>query len=237
MKAIYDRRDRLHLSGEALQLVKVYYQQFIHSGAQLSDADKAKLRAINTREATLSTKFEHQLLAGTKAAALVVDNVKQLDGLSASEIAAAANDAKNRKLAGKWVLPLQNTTQQPALQSLADRDTREKLFNQRWTATEKGDANDTRATIAEIAQLRAQKAKLLGYPSYAAYTLYDQMAEDAGRGGDIPQASGARDGGTGTARSGRCAGGDRQVRREIPAEALGLGSLRATDPQGALRSG
>jgi peptidyl-dipeptidase Dcp len=177
VKAIYDQRDTLRLSGEALQLVKVYYQQFIHSGAQLSDPDKAKLRAINTRESTLSTQFEHRLLAGTKAGALVVDNVKQLDGLSTSEIAAAANDATGRKLAGKWVLPLQDTTLQPALVSLTDRATREKLFNRRWTATEKGDANDTRATIAEIAQLRAQKAKLLGYSSYAAYALTDQMAE------------------------------------------------------------
>ncbi len=177
VKAVYDQRDKLKLSGEALQLVKVAYQEFIHSGAQLSDADKAKLRAINTREAALSTKFEHQLLAATKAGALVVDDVKQLDGLSAADIAAAANDAKNRKLAGKWVLPLQNTTQQPALLSLSDRAVRERLFNQRWTATEKGDANDTRATIAEMAQLRAQKAKLLGYSSYAAYKLYDQMAE------------------------------------------------------------
>ncbi len=177
VKAVYGQRDRLHLNGEALQLVKVYYQQFIHSGAQLSDADKAKLRAINTRESTLETQFEHRLLAGTKAGALVVDNVKQLDGLSAEKIAAAANDAKGRKLTGKWVIPLQNTTLQPDLLSLNDRAVREKLFNQRWTATEKGDANDTRATISEIAQLRARKAALLGYPNYAAYTLFDQMAE------------------------------------------------------------
>ena len=83
VKAIYDQRDQLHLSAEALQLVKVYYQQFVHSGALLSSADQAKLRAINTRESGLETKFEHQLLAATKAGALVVDDVKQLDGLSA----------------------------------------------------------------------------------------------------------------------------------------------------------
>lgn len=177
VKAIYDRRDQLHLGAEALQLLKVTYRQFIHSGAQLPDAGKARLRTINTRESTLETQFEHRLLAASKAGALVVDNVKLLDGLSAPEIAAAAKDAKDRKLPGKWVIPLQNTTLQPALASLGDRAIREKLFNQRWTATEKGDANDTRATIAEIAQLRAQKAKLLGYSSYAAYTLYDQMAQ------------------------------------------------------------
>ena len=177
VKAIYDRRDSLHLTAEALELVKVYYQQFIHSGAQLPDADKAKLRAINARESALETKFEHQLMAATKAGALVVGDVKELDGLSAADIAAAASDAKNRKLAGKWVIPLQNTTLQPDLLSLNDRATREKLFNLRWTATERGDANDTRATISEIAQLRAQKAKLLGYANYAAYTLFDQMAD------------------------------------------------------------
>ncbi|HKD47346.1 MAG TPA: M3 family metallopeptidase, partial [Rhizomicrobium sp.] len=177
VKAIYDRRDQLHLSPEALQLVKVYYQQFVHSGALLSATDKAELRAINTRESGLETKFEHQLLAATKAGALVVDNVKDLAGLSPAEIADAANDAKERKLKGKWVIPLQNTTLQPDLLSLTNRDVREKLFNQRWVATEKGDANDTRDTIEEIAQLRARKAKLLGYPNFAAYTLFDQMAD------------------------------------------------------------
>src|SRR6185312_16601174 len=90
VKAIYDRRNALGLTGEALQLVKVTYQQFIHSGAQLPERDKTKLRAINARESTLSTAFEHKLLAATKAAALVVDDVKALEGLSAPEIAAAA---------------------------------------------------------------------------------------------------------------------------------------------------
>ena len=177
VKTLYDRRAELRLGAEAAELLKVYYQQFVRSGAQLPDAAKTRLRAINTRESSLEAQFERQLLAATKAGALVTDAVKQLDGLSADEIAAAANDAKSRKLAGKWIIPLQNTTLQPALLSLKDRAVREKLFNQRWTATEKGDANDTRATIAEMAQLRAQKAKLLGYPDYAAYVLSDQMAE------------------------------------------------------------
>ena len=77
----------------------------------------------------------------------------------------------------KYVIPLQNTTQQPLLTSLADRGVREKLFHNSWTRTEKGDANDTRAIISQLAVLRAEKAKLLGYPNYAAYVLYDQMAQ------------------------------------------------------------
>lgn len=177
VKALYDKRDSLGLDPEQAQLLKVYYQQFIHAGAQLNDADKVKLRALNGRLSSLETSFQQKLVAAAKAGALVVDDKARLAGLGDGAIAAAAEDAKGRKLAGKYVLPLQNTTQQPALASLDDRATREALFQQSWTRAEKGDANDTRPVIAEIATLRAQKAKLLGYPSYAAYVLYDQMAE------------------------------------------------------------
>jgi peptidyl-dipeptidase Dcp len=177
VKAVYDQRAKLKLDPESQQLLSVYYFQFIHAGANLSDADKVKLRAFNKEDATLSTEFQQKLLAGTKAGALVVDNKSDLAGLSPEEIAAAAKAAEDRKMPGKYVIPLQNTTQQPLLVSLTNRAIREKLFNASWTRTEKGDANDTRAIIVKLAQLRAQKAKLLGYPSYAAYVLYDQMAK------------------------------------------------------------
>jgi peptidyl-dipeptidase Dcp len=176
VKAVYDSRDKLKLDPESQQLLKIYYRQFVHAGANLSDTDKAKLRDLNKEEATLSTAFQQHLLAATKAGALVLDNKAELDGLSDQEIAAAQKAAQDRKMAGKFVIPLQNTTQQPLLGSLKNRDVREKLFNASWTRTEKGDANDTRATIERLAQLRAEKAKLLGYPNYAAYVLYDQMA-------------------------------------------------------------
>jgi peptidyl-dipeptidase Dcp len=176
VKAIYAQRDSLHLDAEALQLVKVYYQHFVHAGANLSDPDKTKLRALNEKLSTLETAFEKKLLAATKAGALVVDDKAKLAGLSDSAIAAAAQAANGRGLKGKWVLPLQNTTQQPALVSLSNRATRAALFANSWTRAEKGDANDTRDTIATLAQLRAQKAQLLGYPNYAAYVLEDQMA-------------------------------------------------------------
>jgi peptidyl-dipeptidase Dcp len=177
VKAVYDQRDHLKLDPESMQLLKIYYEDFTHAGALLSDADKAKLRAINTQDASLETDFQQKLLAATKAGGLVVDNKADLAGLSDGEIAAAAQAADGRGLKGKWVLPLQNTTQQPALSELTNRDVREKLFNASWTRAEKGDANDTRATIQQLAQLRAQKAQLLGYPNYAAYVLYDQMAK------------------------------------------------------------
>jgi peptidyl-dipeptidase Dcp len=176
VKALYDQRASLKLDGEALQVLTLYYRQFIHAGANLSDKDKTRLQQINKQDASLQTEFQQKLVAGTKAGALVLDDKAQLAGLSDAEIANAASAAKARGLAGKYVIPLQNTTQQPLLTSLANRDVREKLFHNSWIRTEKGDANDTRAIIAQLAMIRAEKAKLLGYPNYAAYVLYDQMA-------------------------------------------------------------
>jgi len=177
VKALYDRRDSLKLDSEALQVLTLYYRQFVHAGANLIPKDKERLKAINKRDASLETAFQQKLVAAAKKGALVVDGKDQLKGLSDAEIAAAAEAAKSRGLKGKYVIPLQNTTQQPLLTSLADRAVREKLFQQSWVRAERGDANDTRALIAELATLRAEKAGLLGYPNYAAYVLYDQMAQ------------------------------------------------------------
>ena len=177
VKTLYDRRGALKLNPEALQVLTLYYRQFVHAGANLSDKDKVRLQQINKQDASLETDFQQRLVAGAKAGALVVSDKAQLAGLSDAEIANAAQAAKGRKLDGKYVLPLQNTTQQPLLTSLSDRATREKLFQLSWTRTEKGDKNDTRAIIAQLAMIRAEKAKLLGYPNYAAYVLYDQMAQ------------------------------------------------------------
>ena len=177
VQAIYAARAALKLTPEQAMLLEVYHQQFVHAGAALSDADKVKLKALNTQLSTLETAFQQKLLAATKAGALIVDDKSRLAGLDAGAIGAAEAAAKDRKLDGKLVLPLQNTTQQPALASLTDRTTRQALFANSWTRAEKGDANDTRATIVQLAQLRAQKAALLGYPSWAAYVLEDQMAK------------------------------------------------------------
>jgi peptidyl-dipeptidase Dcp len=177
IEAIYDARDTLKLDPESHRLVEWYYLDFVHHGARLSDTDKAKLQELNKQESTLSASFVNKLLAAAKDGALVVDDKARLAGLSDAEIDAAAQAASDRKLAGKWVIPLQNTTQQPSLQSLTDRDVREQLFKASWTRAEKGDANDTRDTIARLAQIRAQQAKLLGYDSYAAWKLEDQMAK------------------------------------------------------------
>jgi len=177
VKSLYDHRAELKLDSEALQVLTLYYRQFVHAGANLAPAQMTRLKQINQQDASLETAFQQKLVAGAKAGALVVDDKAQLAGLSDSEIANAAQAAKARGLAGKWVVPLQNTTQQPLLTSLTDRSVREKLFQSSWTRTEKGDKNDTRAIISQLAMIRAEKAKLLGYRSYAAYVLYDQMAQ------------------------------------------------------------
>jgi len=177
IETIYEQRDSLKLDPESKRLVEVTYKNFVRGGAKLSDADKTKLKDLNKEESTLSTQFTNKLLAATKAGALVVDDKSKLDGLSDGDIAAAVEAAKARKLDGKWVIPLQNTTQQPALQSLNDRATREQLFKASWDRAEKGDANDTRDMIARIAQIRAEQAKVLGFSSYAAWKLEDQMAK------------------------------------------------------------
>ena len=173
--AIYKQLDSLKLDGEGKRLVKYDYDEFVHAGANLSEADKVQLKKLNEDVAALSNTFSTKLLDATKQGALVTKDKAALAGLSDAEITAAAGAATGRKVEG-YVIPLQNTTQQPALASLTDRKTRETLFNNSWNRAEHGDSNDTRDTIAKIAQLRAQKAKLLGYPNFAAWKIDDQMA-------------------------------------------------------------
>ena len=174
--AVYEKRESLKLSPEGLRLVEYYYQRFVHAGANLSDPDKEKLKKINEEESTLSTAFRSKVLAATKDAAYATTEKSALAGLTDAEIAAAEQAAKQRKKEG-WVLPLQNTTQQPYLSSLEVRATRQALFEDSWTRAERGDANDTRETIARLAQLRAEKGKLLGFDTYAGWKLEDQMAK------------------------------------------------------------
>ena len=177
VEAIYNQRTTLKLDAESLRLVEYYYQKFELAGAKLNDADKDALKKLNGEEASLAAKFNNQLLAAAKAGAVVVADKAELAGMTDGEIDAAAKSAKEAKMDGKFMISLQNTTQQPALQSLSNRATRQKLFDASWNRAEKKDSNDTRATISRIAQIRAKKAKLIGYDSYAALTLQDQMAK------------------------------------------------------------
>jgi peptidyl-dipeptidase Dcp len=177
VKSIYDRREGSSLTAEQKVLVEKYNRDFVRAGAQLSEPDKVRMRALNQELSKLSTDFGNKLLAGTKAGALVVDRQSDLEGLTDAEIATAAEAAKQRGLTGKWVLPLQNTTQQPAQASLRNRAVRQRLFEQSTLRTSRGDSTDTKDVITRTAQLRAEKAGLLGYPTWAAYRLAAEGAK------------------------------------------------------------
>ena len=177
VKTIYDKRGSLKLDAESLRLVDWYYKKFVHSGANLSEADKAQLKKLNEEESTLTQGFTTKLLAATKDAALVTTDKAALAGLTDAQIAAAAEAAKTRKTEG-YIVPLQNTTQQPDLSLLKERASRQTLFENSWNRAEKSGANDTRETVSRLAELRTQKAKLLGFPNYASWKLEDQMAKN-----------------------------------------------------------
>ena len=176
VQTIYNERESLKLDAESLRLVEYYYEEFVHAGANLSEADKAELKKLNEEESTLSTAFSTKLLAATKAAAYVTTDKSALAGLSDTRLKGAAEAAKDRKVSG-YVIPLQNTTQQPDLGSLSQRGSRQAIFESSWNRAEHAGANDTRDVVARMAQVRAQKAKLLGFPDFAAWKLQDQMAK------------------------------------------------------------
>ncbi|MBY1055763.1 peptidyl-dipeptidase Dcp [Citrobacter europaeus] len=174
---VWQRRSSSGLDSESIRLLEVVYQRFVLAGACLNETDKARLKALNTESATLTSQFNQRLLAANKSGAMVVDDVRHLDGLSTEEIAVAAETAREKGLEARWVIPLLNTTQQPALAVLRDRQTRENLFTRAWTRAENNDANDTRAIIQRLVEIRMQQAKLLGFANYAAWKIADQMAK------------------------------------------------------------
>ncbi|MDF2831009.1 M3 family metallopeptidase [Chryseobacterium indoltheticum] len=166
------------LDSESKRLLQFYKQNFEIAGANLSAADKEKLKQVNQELASLSTQYSNKLLEARKQGGVFFSDAKELDGLSTDEIEAAASDAKNAGQTGKYLLALQNTTQQPLLQNLKNRATREKLFKASWQRAEKGDANDTRETIEKLAKLRLKKAQILGKKSFSEWKLQDQMAKN-----------------------------------------------------------
>ncbi|EMW0830156.1 peptidyl-dipeptidase Dcp [Klebsiella aerogenes] len=177
VKQVWQQRDALSLDPESRRLLEVSWQRFQLAGAALAQEQKTALKALNTEEALLQSQFQQRLLAAVKSGGLVVDYQHQLDGLAADEIAAAADAALDKGLHDRWLLALTNTTQQPALQALADRQTRHNLFAAGWTRNQKGDANDTRELVLRLAEIRARKAELLGVADYASWSMADQMAK------------------------------------------------------------
>ena len=175
VKTVYQTREKLNLDPESRRLVEIVYDEFVHSGAALSDADRDKLKNLNEEASKLEDEFSRGLLAAAKKAAYATTDKSALAGLTDAQIAAAAQAAGARKVEG-YVIPLQNTTQQPDLAELTNRSTRAALFAKSWTRAEQP-GDDLRPVVARLAQLRAEKAKLLGFDTYAAWKLEDQMAK------------------------------------------------------------
>jgi peptidyl-dipeptidase Dcp len=181
VETLWNKKDSLGLNEEQGRLLKEHYESFLRAGARLSSADQTKIRAINEELSSLTTQFQNNLLAITKERAVLVDSRDELAGLSEAEVKAAAEAATAKGAAGKFLLPITNTTRQPVLTSLKNRALRQRL----WEASAyrglgqsvNGTTGiDNRPLVLKLAQLRAQRAKLLGYESHAAFTLENQMA-------------------------------------------------------------
>ena len=173
--SLYQRRASLRLDPESQQLLERYHVMFVRAGAKLSDMDKARLRSINEQISSLMTQFRQNVLKASKEGAVVVDNVADLEGFSPEQVGAAQRAAETRDLKGKWLIPLQNTTNQPPLARLKSRALRERIYKASIERSNGGDA-DNNAVIARMVKLRAERAALLGYPNHAAYQLEDESA-------------------------------------------------------------
>ncbi|MDR3483226.1 MAG: M3 family metallopeptidase [Burkholderiaceae bacterium] len=176
VQSLYERRDSLGLDAESKYLLERYHTDFIRAGAQLSDADKQKLKAINAELARLSSRFGQNVLKEADASAVVVDSKAELAGLSEAEIAAAADAAKARGLTGKYVIALVNTTGQPFEGQLTNRALRQRIHDASVARGSRGGEFDNRDVVLKMVKLRAERAQLLGYPSHAAYQLEDETA-------------------------------------------------------------
>lgn len=176
IEAVYNARNDSGLDAESLRLVEVYYERFVRSGAKLNDEQKTAIRALNEEHSKLTNQFSQNLLAETANIAVVVDTVEELDGLSASQIAAAAKAAADRGYEGKYLLSITNTTRQPILTSLNNRELRQRVWEASAHRAQSGENSNT-DIVARLPQLRAERAKLLGYDNWASFTLETNMAK------------------------------------------------------------
>ena len=177
IKTLYDNRQSLGLDPETLRLVEETHRDFVRSGAELSEDQKETLRAINLELAELQTEFGQNVLNEVNDVAIVVDTREELPGLTDAQIQGAAEEADERDLPGKYVIPMLNTTQQPMMSSLENRELRQRMLATSMTRGSRGGEYDNREIVSRTVQLRAQKARLLGYATYADYRLDNQTAK------------------------------------------------------------
>lgn len=177
VSAVWENRESLDLTREQEILLERRYKGFVRSGANLSEADKATMRDINSQIAVLTTQFGQNVLAETNAYEMVIDNEADLSGLPAGLIAAAAETATAKGHEGKWVFTLSNSSVMPFLQYADNRELRRQIWEAYRNRGNNGNEHDNNETLIKIANLRLQRANLLGYPTHAHYVLEDAMAE------------------------------------------------------------
>ena len=177
VKTLYDNREGLGLDPESLRLVEETHRDFVRAGAELSEEQKVRLRAINTELAELETEFSQNVLNEVNAMYTVVDTREELAGLTEAQIEGAADEAESRDLPGQYVIPMVNTTQQPLMAALENRDLRERMLAASMSRGNRGGDYDNREVLSLTATLRAERAALLGYESHADYILDNQTAK------------------------------------------------------------
>jgi peptidyl-dipeptidase Dcp len=185
-KQLFQRVDKLHqqidslkLNPEQRQLLKEVYRAFVRAGAKLNEEQQQRIRQINEETSSAMTEFQNNLLAVTAERAVLVEDQAQLAGLGESELAAAAKAAQDKGQAGKYLLEITNTTRQPVLVSLNNRQLRQRVWEaSAYRALGRNGGIDNRELVKKLAKLRAEKANILGYPSHAHYALENQMAKD-----------------------------------------------------------
>jgi peptidyl-dipeptidase Dcp len=178
VKALYDTRDALGLDAQGVRLVERYYTDFVRAGANLTPEQQTRVKAINAELAALTTKFSQDVLAERNDSAIVVDSRDQLSGMTDDQVNAAAEEAKARKLDGKFVIPLVNTTGQPSEAQLDDRALRERIYRASVARGSRGNQWDTREAVSKVTKLRAERAKIMGYPNYAAFAVAEETAKN-----------------------------------------------------------
>ena len=177
IKVLHDDTSKMNLDKEQYQLLDKYYKRFVRGGIMLNDSAKQKLMAINKELSGLTLKFSNNVLKETNAYQLVIDKKEDLAGLPQGVIDAAAEEAKNSKMDGKWIFTLQKPSWIPFLQYSDKRKLREKLYKAMYNRGNNGNEYDNKEVIKKIANLRLEKAKLFGFNNFAEYSLQETMAK------------------------------------------------------------
>ena len=178
VKDLYYKKESLDLDKEDARLLDFYYEKFVLAGANLSNEKKEVLKVLNEKEALLMTQFNTKLIAATQKAFVLVDDEAQLEGLSADEIALAKSAAEKSGFEDQYLIGITNTSQQPILAKLKNRELRRQLLEKSLGRASQKDDNDTQNIVLELANIRAQKASILGFENFAEWNLQDQMAKN-----------------------------------------------------------